>query len=177
MRLTSTPTRRADSSSEPAARSRHPQRGAAQRVLEADDHEDEHEEGDRDGPELRGDRTRDVGVDEAAAVGRRRKLNPWSAMYIVRVAAMAVNFTYRISAPLTSPTTIETASIAAKPNRIDAIGDSSRMKNEPTTTRNPTSGPTERSMPPVSSAIVCPSAMNPSAVTSSSMDEMLNAPR
>ena len=88
-----------------------------------------------------------------------------------------MNFTYRISTPLTSPTMIETPSMAAKPKRMDATGDSSRMKKEPTTTRKPTKGPTDRSMPPVSRAIVWPSAMNPSALTSSSIEEMLKAPR
>ena len=51
------------------------------------------------------------------------------------------------------------------------------MKNEPTTTSNPDSGPTERSIPPSSMAIVWPMAMNPSAVHSSITDVVLNADR
>ena len=46
---------------------------------------------------------------------------------------------------------------------------SSLMKNEATTTRNPASGPTDRSMPPINSATVCPSAIKPKAVASMRM--------
>ena len=53
----------------------------------------------------------------------------------------------------------------------------SLMKNEPTTTSSPDSGPTDRSMPPSSTAIVWPMAMNPSAVHSSITDVVLNAER
>ena len=45
------------------------------------------------------------------------------------------------------------------------------------TTTRPASGPTDRSMPPVSITISWPSAMNPSALASSSMLTKLNSVR
>ena len=75
-------------------------------------------------------------------------------MYVTRVAATAVKFANRMSAPLTKPTPIAQANITPNPRAQAAPERLSRMKNEPTTTRNPASGPTQRSMPPSKSANV-----------------------
>ncbi len=53
----------------------------------------------------------------------------------------------------------------------------SLTKNDATTTRKPASGPTERSMPPVSSAMFCPMARNPIAVAAVRIVVRLNAER
>ena len=50
-------------------------------------------------------------------------------------------------------------------------------KKEPTTTRRPASGPTERSMPPVISTMVCPMAMKPSAAHDVMTEVMLKGAR
>ena len=83
----------------------------------------------------------------------------------------------RIRLPLISPTTAASTTHSTSPTAISPGEDSSVTQNDATTTRNPASGPTERSIPPISSGIVCPSAMKPSAVTSVSIDAMLKSER
>ena len=108
---------------------------------------------------------------------RRTKANPCRAMNIASVAATGVNLRNCTSDPLMSPTTAATSAINARPRIITTPERPSLMKNEPTTTSNPDSGPTERSIPPSSMAIVWPMAMNPSALHSSITDVVLNADR
>ena len=105
---------------------------------------------------------------------RSRKLKPCSAMYVVRVAATAVNFANLISDPLTAPVAAATRNIRTKPRRMTPNDFSSLMKKLPTTTRKPTSGPTDRSMPPIISATVCPSEMKPSAAAATMSEPTLN---
>jgi hypothetical protein len=52
--------------------------------------------------------------------------------------------------------------------------DPSTRKKDPTTTRKPASGPTDRSIPPVIRAIVWPMAMKPRAVHSNITEVTLN---
>ena len=108
---------------------------------------------------------------------RRTKAKPCRAMNIASVAATGVNLRNWISDPLISPTPKATTAISTSPKIITGPARPSLMKNEPTTTSSPDSGPTDRSMPPSSTAIVWPMAMNPSAVHSSITDVVLNAER
>jgi hypothetical protein len=91
------------------------------------------------------------------------------------VAATGVNFAKRTSEPFSSPTASAPASISANPSTHTATDLPSRMKNDPTTTRNPASGPTDRSMPPSRSTKVCPSEMKPSAAHANITDVMLKS--
>ncbi len=98
-------------------------------------------------------------------------------MNIASVAATGVNLRNWISDPLMTPTPKATTAIRTRPKMIAGPARPSLMKNEPTTTSSPDSGPTDRSMPPSSTAIVWPMAMKPSAVHSNITDVVLNAER
>ena len=102
---------------------------------------------------------------------------PCRPMYMASVAAMGVKLAKRINVPLMVPTTTPPSSTKTKPAASMSVDWSSFMKNEATTTRKPASGPTDRSMAPSNSAMVCPSAMNPSAVASTRILLILNADR
>jgi hypothetical protein len=84
-------------------------------------------------------------------------------MYVTSVAATGVNFAKRMSDPFSSPTPAANRNMRKNPSTQTPADRPSRMKNDPSTTRKPASGPTDRSMPPSSSANVWPSEMNPSA--------------
>ncbi len=102
---------------------------------------------------------------------------PCRPIYMASVAAMGVKFAKRIRQPFTAPTTTARMNIRANPSAMVCGDWPSLMKNDATTTRNPAKGPTDRSIPPISKATVCPSAMKPSAVASNRMFEMLKADR
>ncbi len=98
-------------------------------------------------------------------------------MYVVSVAATGVKLPSRISVPLTSPVATAAPIISPNPSSMVVTAAPSLTKKEATTTRKPASGPTERSMPPVSRATFCPTAMNPRAATSIMIEVMLKAER
>ena len=85
-------------------------------------------------------------------------------MYIAKVAAIGVKFANRIRQPLTAPTATAQTNINRNPATIIVHGWPSFTKNDATTTRNPASGPTDKSTPDNRSAMVCPKPMKPSAV-------------
>ena len=97
--------------------------------------------------------------------GAERSVNarPPRPMYVTSVAATGVNFANRISAPLSRPTPTAAANMSANPSAQNAGEWPSSTKNDARTTRKPARGPTDRSIPPSSSANVSPSEMKPSA--------------
>ena len=98
-------------------------------------------------------------------------------MYVTSVAATGVNFAKRMSEPLRRPTAAAAKSITPNPSAHTQAERPSSTKNDATTTRKPASGPTERSIPPSSSANVCPSEMKPSAAHANMTDVMLKSER
>ncbi len=90
-------------------------------------------------------------------------------MYIDNVASTAAMRKTRTNAPLMSPTATATPITASRPSSSRPVPWPSEAKNENTTTVRPLSGPTDRSIPPVSSTISCPKLISASALASSSM--------
>ena len=98
-------------------------------------------------------------------------------MYVTSVAATGVNRANRMSEPFSSPTPRAARNMRKNPSAHTAGDFPSRTKNDASTTRNPASGPTDKSIPPRRSAKVCPSEMKPRAAHANSTELMLKFDR
>src|SRR5262249_49035443 len=106
---------------------------------------------------------------------RKVKASPPNPMYVTRGAATGVNFAKRINEPLRRPTPTAHKNMRTNPSAHMPGDLPSKTKNDASTTRKPASGPTDRSIPPSSSAKVCPREMNPSAAQANMTALMLKS--
>ena len=84
---------------------------------------------------------------EPPGVDRRVSERPLNAMNIARVATTGLIDSFCTNRPLASPTATAMPNINKSPTAVPPVPFASMIQNDAPTTRNPVSGPTERSIP------------------------------
>ena len=113
-----------------------------------------------------------------SGVERNISETPCSAMNTIASAVISGDsLTMRIRNPLRKPMNAATASASPMPRTKNQGPLSSPAKKDRITTTRPVSGPTERSMPPVSRTINCPVLTKASALARKKIPLMLRTLR